>query len=427
MYENHQETVQTAVLAGIDTGEYDAEYSMRELEGLAEASGALVAAVMIKKRRELEAATLLGSGAMAELREICRANEADLLIFDCELTPSQQRNIADLTDTAVIDRTMLILDIFAQRARSSEGRIQVELAQLKYMLPRLSGKGMSLSRLGGGIGTRGPGETKLETDRRHVRRRIESLEGKLRTIEKQRKRIRERRRHDGFQTVALVGYTNAGKSTLMNALTDAGVLVKDQLFATLDPTARALTLPDKKTVILIDTVGFISRLPHQLVQAFRSTLEVAADADLILDVCDASDPMARSQAEVTHGLLEELGCAGVPVIHVMNKCDRLESPEELLSMRDCVMVSALSGAGLDGLLQKISDLLGAYSRVCFFVPFAEGGKLARIREQCAVLEESYTPEGYSVTAMADARLLAEIGAAYELLPGGGKNQENEKN
>lgn len=427
MYENHQEMVQTAVLAGIDTGEYDAEYSMRELEGLAEASGARVAAVMIKKRRELEAATLLGSGAMAELREICRANEADLLIFDCELTPSQQRNIAGLTDMAVIDRTMLILDIFAQRARSSEGRIQVELAQLKYMLPRLSGKGMSLSRLGGGIGTRGPGETKLETDRRHVRRRIESLEGKLRTIEKQRKRIRDRRRHDGFQTVALVGYTNAGKSTLMNALTDAGVLVKDQLFATLDPTARALTLPDKKTVILIDTVGFISRLPHQLVQAFRSTLEVAADADLILDVCDASDPMARSQAEVTHGLLEELGCAGVPVIHVMNKCDRLESPEELLSMRDCVMVSALSGEGLDGLLQKISDLLGAYSRVRFFVPFAEGGKLARIREQCAVLEESYTPEGYSVTAMADARLLAEIGAAYELLPGGGKNQENEKN
>lgn len=416
MYENDQVKVQTAVLAGIDTGEYDAEYSMRELEGLAEASGAQVAAVMIKKRKALEAATLLGAGAMEELREVCKANEADLLIFDCELTPSQQRNISDLTDTAVIDRTMLILDIFAQRARSSEGRIQVELAQLKYMLPRLAGKGMSMSRLGGGIGTRGPGETKLETDRRHVRRRIESLEGKLRTIEKQRKRIRDRRRHDGFQTVALVGYTNAGKSTLMNALTDAGVLVRDQLFATLDPTARALTLPDKKTVILIDTVGFISRLPHQLVQAFRSTLEVAADADLILDVCDASDPMARSQAEVTNSLLEELGCGGIPVIHVMNKCDQLDSAEELLPLRDCVMVSALSGAGLDLLLEKISDTLGTYSRVRFFIPFAEGGKLARIREQCAVLEETYTPEGYSVTAMADARLLSAIDAEYELLP-----------
>lgn len=426
MYENHQEQEQIAVLAGIDTGEFDSEYSMRELEGLAKASGARVAAVMIKKRRELEAATLLGSGAMEELREVCRANEADLVIFDCELTPSQQRNIADLTDTAVLDRTMLILDIFARRARSSEGRIQVELAQLKYMLPRLSGKGMSMSRLGGGIGTRGPGETKLETDRRHVRRRIESLEGKLCTIEKQRKRIRDRRRHDGFQTVALLGYTNAGKSTLMNALTDAGVLVKDQLFATLDPTARALILPDGKTVILIDTVGFISRLPHQLVQAFRSTLEVAADADLILNVCDASDPMVHEQVAVTRALLDELGCAGVPVIHVMNKCDRLTAGDAEL-LRDCVMISALSGAGLDGLLQKISDLLGAYSRVRFFVPFAEGGKLARIREQCAVLEESYTPEGYSVTAMADARLLAEIGAAYELLPGGGKNQENEKN
>lgn len=416
MYENDQVKVQTAVLAGINTGEYDAEYSMRELEGLAEASGAQVAAVMIKKRKVLEAATLLGAGAMEELREVCKANEADLLIFDCELTPSQQRNISDLTDTAVIDRTMLILDIFAQRARSSEGRIQVELAQLKYMLPRLAGKGMSMSRLGGGIGTRGPGETKLETDRRHVRRRIESLEGKLRTIEKQRKRIRDRRRHDGFQTVALVGYTNAGKSTLMNALTDAGVLVRDQLFATLDPTARALTLPDKKTVILIDTVGFISRLPHQLVQAFRSTLEVAADADLILDVCDASDPMARSQAEVTNSLLEELGCGGIPVIHVMNKCDQLDSAEELLPLRDCVMVSALSGAGLDLLLEKISDTLGTYSRVRFFIPFAEGGKLARIREQCAVLEETYTPEGYSVTAMADARLLSAIDAEYELLP-----------
>lgn len=416
MYENDQVKVQTAVLAGIDTGEYDAEYSMRELEGLAEASGAQVAAVMIKKRKALEAATLLGAGAMEELREVCKANEADLLIFDCELTPSQQRNISDLTDTAVIDRTMLILDIFAQRARSSEGRIQVELAQLKYMLPRLAGKGMSMSRLGGGIGTRGPGETKLETDRRHVRRRIESLEGKLRTIEKQRKRIRDRRRHDGFQTVALVGYTNAGKSTLMNALTDAGVLVRDQLFATLDPTARALTLPDKKTVILIDTVGFISRLPHQLVQAFRSTLEVAADADLILDVCDASDPMARSQAEVTNSLLKELGCGGIPVIHVMNKCDQLDSSEELLPLRDCVMVSALSGAGLDLLLEKISDTLGTYSRVRFFIPFAEGGKLARIREQCAVLEETYTPEGYSVTAMADARLLSAIDAEYELLP-----------
>lgn len=427
MYENHQEQEQIAVLAGIDTGEYDAEYSMRELEGLAEASGARVAAVMIKKRRELEAATLLGSGAMEELREVCRANEADLLIFDCELTPSQQRNIADLTDTAVLDRTMLILDIFAQRARSSEGRIQVELAQLKYMLPRLSGKGMSLSRLGGGIGTRGPGETKLETDRRHVRRRIESLEGKLRTIEKQRKRIRDRRRHDGFQTVALVGYTNAGKSTLMNALTDAGVLVRDQLFATLDPTARALTLPDMKTVILIDTVGFISRLPHQLVQAFHSTLEVAADADLILNVCDASDPMAYSQIDVTRSLLDELGCAGIPVIHVMNKCDQLSVAGEPEMMRDCVMISALERSGLDHLLQKISDALGTYSRVRFFVPFAEGGKLARIREQCAVLSEAYTPEGYSITAMADARLLSEVGVSYELLPNGPAGGENEKN
>ena len=416
MYENKRHVEQSAVLVGIDTGDYDAEYSMRELEGLARASGAQIAAVMIKKRRTLEAATLLGSGAMEELREICRANEADLLLFDCELTPSQQRNISDRTDTAVLDRTMLILDLFAMRARSSEGRIQVELAQLKYMLPRLSGKGMSLSRLGGGIGTRGPGETKLETDRRHVRRRIESLEEKLHVIEKQRRRVRDRRRHDGFQTIALVGYTNAGKSTLMNALTDAGVLVKDQLFATLDPTARALTLPDRKTVILIDTVGFISRLPHQLVQAFHSTLEVAADADLILNVCDASDPMVQEQVEVTRTLLDELRCSGIPVIHVMNKCDRLVPEPDLFQMGDCVRISALKGQGLDRLLQKISDRLGRFVPVRFSIPFADGGKIAQIRKQCAVLEESYTPEGYSVTAMADARFLSEIGAAYELIP-----------
>lgn len=424
MYENDRELCQTAVLVGVDTGEYDAESSMRELEGLAAASGAQVAAVMIKKRKALEAATLLGSGAMEELRTVCHTNHADLIVLDRELTPSQQRNIADLTDTAVIDRTMLILDLFAMRARSSEGRIQVELAQLKYLLPRLSGKEMSLSRLGGGIGTRGPGETKLETDRRHVRRRIESLEEKLRVIERQRRRIRDRRRHDGFQTVVLVGYTNAGKSTLMNALTDAGVLVRDQLFATLDPTARALTLPDRKTVILIDTVGFISRLPHQLVQAFHSTLEVAADADLILHVCDASDPMIVDQVQVTHTLLDELGCAGIPVLHVMNKCDRLAAPEGIACMRDCVRISAREKQGLDRLLQRISDKLGSFVRVRFAIPFAQGAKLARVREDCAVLQEEYTTEGYRVTAMADAQMLENIGVPYELLP---PEVENEKN
>ena len=284
-YFENIERPERALLVSVDTGDFDAQASIDELEELAHTAGAEVLAKMVQKRDTPDAATFIGSGRIAEIASFCRDNEVDLLIFDSELTPSQQRNVEKLTDVRVIDRTTLILDIFAARARSSEGKLQVELAQLKYALPRLGGKGTELSRLGGGIGTRGPGESKLESDRRHIHRRIDALEKQLKVVERRRVRLRERRNKNGVETVAIVGYTNAGKSTLMNTLTHAGVLAEDKLFATLDPTARALTLPDGRTVMLIDTVGLVRRLPHQLVEAFKSTLEEAVSADVILNVC----------------------------------------------------------------------------------------------------------------------------------------------
>ena len=318
-----------ALLAAVDTGEYDAEASLAELYELVRSAGAEPCGAMTQKRPSPDTATCVGSGMMEEIASYCKNYDIDLLVFDCELSPTQIRNIESISDVRTIDRTMLILDIFASRARSSEGKLQVELAQLKYMLPRLGGKGTSLSRLGGGIGTRGPGETKLETDRRHIRRRISKLKEQLEEVEKRRGQIQRRRQKNGVITVALVGYTNAGKSTLMNALTQAGVLAKDMLFATLDPTARALKLPCGKTVMLIDTVGLVRRLPHHLVEAFHSTLEQAATADIILNVCDASSSEAQVHLDVTRTLLAELGCGGRPIIPVLNKCDLVPSLHDL--------------------------------------------------------------------------------------------------
>ena len=289
-----------------------------------------------------------------------------MLIFDCELTGSQTRNIGDVTGVAVVDRTMLILDIFAARARSSEGRLQVELAQLRYRLPRLAGSSENLSRLGGGIGTRGPGETKLETDRRHIRSRIQKLEEELRDLTRRREQMRSRRKKDGIITAAIVGYTNVGKSTLLNALTDAGVLAENKLFATLDPTARALLLPDGRSVMLIDTVGLVRRLPHNLVEAFKSTLEEAASADVLLCVCDASSPEMDEQIEVTTSLLAELGAADTPMIKVLNKCDLIYEDGETQRLKqafeelgyEAFPVSAAQNRGFDALLDRVVQLLG---------------------------------------------------------------------
>lgn len=408
-YFENIERPERALLVSVDTGDFDAQASIDELEELAHTAGAEVLAKMVQKRAAPDAATFIGSGRIAELRDFCRDHEADLLIFDGELTPSQQRNIEKLTDVRVIDRTTLILDIFAARARSSEGKLQVELAQLKYTLPRLGGKGTELSRLGGGIGTRGPGESKLESDRRHIHRRIIALEKQLKAVEHRRTRLRQRRQKTGVETVAIVGYTNAGKSTLMNALTNAGVLAEDKLFATLDPTARALTLPDGRTVMLVDTVGLVRRLPHQLVEAFKSTLEEAANADLILNVCDASSPECAEHLEVTKNLLDDLGCAGKPVVSVMNKCDLAGDVYALPAIGRTVMISALLGRGLEQLLHTITDALPASRRrVKLLLPFDMGSFAARLRKEGVIHAEEYRESGIYLEATAELYLLDRV-------------------
>lgn len=404
-FENTQKP-ESALLVGVDSGDFDCEESLSELSELAKTAGAEVQAKVTQKREKPDAATYIGSGRLEEIKDFCRDNETDLLIFDTELTPSQQRNIEDITGIRVIDRTELILDIFAARARSGEGKLQVELAQLKYSLPRLGGKGTSLSRLGGGIGTRGPGETKLETDRRHIRRRIKSLEDDLEALSKRRRIARARREKDGTQTVAIVGYTNAGKSTLMNTLTQAGVLAEDKLFATLDPTARALTLPDGRRVMLIDTVGFIRRLPHGLVEAFKSTLEEAATATLILNVCDASSPECAEHLDVTNRLLDELGCSGKPIIAVFNKCDVAPDIGWLSAGLRSVKISALNGEGLDLLLEEIVKALPpTRKKVSLLLPYSMGSDAALLRSDGAVEKEEYREDGLFMTVTADINLL----------------------
>jgi GTP-binding protein HflX len=403
-----------ALLVGVDTGEYDPESSLEELWELTKSGGAEPVASKIQRRPTVETATCVGSGMAQELAEFCRSQEIDLMIFDRELTPTQIRNLEEICDTRVIDRTMLILDIFALRARTKEGKLQVELAQLKYLLPRLTGKGVAMSRLGGGIGTRGPGETKLETDRRHIRRRIESLREALKDVERSRSEINKRRKKNGTVTVALVGYTNAGKSTLMNTLTDAGVLAEDKLFATLDPTARALKLPCGKNVMLIDTVGLIRRLPHHLVEAFKSTLEQAAYADIILNVCDASSPEAEEHLAVTRELLSQLGSGDRPVIPILNKWDRVEetgSADLAPRISGAVRISALRGEGIPRLLQAIEEALPEKNvEVSLLLPFSQSGLASQIRKEGTVLSEEYVAEGLLLRAQVDARLYAQVEA-----------------
>lgn len=398
LYEN-EVTPERALLVEVDTGEFDAQASLAELYELVRSAGAEPCGAMTQKRPSQDKATCVGSGMMEEIADFCRKLEIDLLIFDCELSPTQIRNIEKISGVRVVDRTMLILDIFAARAKSREGKLQVELAQLKYMMPRLAGQGTALSRLGAGIGTRGPGESKLETDRRHIRRRIDTLKEQLTEVENHREQINRRRRKDGVITVALVGYTNAGKSTLMNYLTQAGVLAKDMLFATLDPTARALKLPSGTTVMLIDTVGLVRRLPHQLVQAFQSTLEQAATADIILNICDASSPEAQVHLEVTRSLLAELGCEGRPIIPVLNKCDVADSGNIIPFVGDAVRISAISGAGVDRLLEVIEENLPVKTkRVTVALPFSRSSIAAQIRRDGVVESEEYTPTGLTLTA-----------------------------
>ena len=392
------------ILAALDTGEYDAESSMDELEELAKTADAEVLARVIQKRPSADSATVLGEGKTQELAELAESLGAELIVFDTELSASEIRNIEDIVNIRVIDRTMLILDIFAARAVSNEGKLQVELAQLRYRLPRLMGIGRSLSRLGGGIGTRGPGEKQLETDRRHIQRRIEKLEADLKELEQRRSFSRSRRKKDNVLTAAIVGYTNAGKSTLLNRLTDAGVLAENRLFATLDLTSRAIGLPDGRSVILIDTVGLIRRLPHHLVEAFRSTLEEAANADIILHVSDISDPEAKEKTLTTEKLLAELGCAEIPVIHVLNKCDTVEFsiPEDDTT----VCISAKTGAGVERMLELIAkNLPESAKRMKLLVPYDRAGLLAEIRTLGKVISEEYTENGINADVLADISLV----------------------
>lgn len=408
MIENYSEdNRERALLISLDCGDYDAESSMAELDELAKTSGALVMGQVIQRRPSPEAATYLGKGMLQEISDFCHNNEIDLIIADGELSPVQVRNIENITDTRVIDRTTLILDIFAGRARSSEGKLQVELAQLKYSLPRLTGKGTSLSRLGGGIGTRGPGETKLETDKRHIRNRIQSLKQELSQMEKRRTAMHERRRKNGALCVAIVGYTNAGKSTLMNRLTDAGVLQEDKLFATLDPTARKLVLPNGQQIMLIDTVGLVRRLPHQLVDAFHSTLEEAVWADVILNVCDASSDECAEHIKVTMDLLNDLKCTDKPIINVLNKSDKACN-SDFDFYENTVKISALTGEGIDLLLSAVEKALPQNKRrIKVLLPF-DKLKLAAIVRHGVIHSEEYLDNGLLLDATVEIQYLKDL-------------------
>lgn len=385
------------VLFAADCGDYDMERSMEELEALAQANGMQTVAQVVQKRETPEAATYLGEGRLEEGRLLCENLGAECAIFDAELSGSQIRNLEEILQVQVIDRTMLILEIFASRAVTNEGKLQTELATLQYRLPRLAGLGASLSRQGGGGGggagaRRGAGESKLEYDRRHVRRRIDALRERLEEMERRRAETRRRRQKSGVPVIALVGYTNVGKSSLLNRLCGAEVMEADMLFATLDPTARKLGLPSGLGSVAVDTVGFVSRLPHNLVQAFKSTLEEASFADVILKVCDASDPEAAAQLAVTDEVLTELGCDDIPQIVVYNKCDRVENAS--LFDTKAVRTSAVTGQGLDELLARIDGILAdRVRRISVVLPYDKLGEAVPMRENGTVLTEEYREDG----------------------------------
>ena len=386
----------------------DSEDSLEELAGLAETAGAMVITRVIQNRQKPDPATYIGSGKAEELSLTCQAMEIDLAIFDDELTGAQQRNLENALGVRVIDRTALILDIFAQRAQSAEGKLQVELAQMKYRLPRLSGQGTVLSRLGGGIGTRGPGETQLEVDRRRIRKRIDDLERELKEIKQRRELRRARREKQGLTTVALVGYTNAGKSTLLNALAGSDVLVEDKLFATLDTVMRNVDLPENRSCLVVDTVGFIRKLPHQLVQAFRSTLEEAVFADLLVVVSDLSSPYYAQQRATVFEVLNDLGASDRPILEVLNKADAVK-PDTVVEPADAILISARDGRGLETLKAEISRRIAAMRhRAELLIPYDRGNVLSLIHRQGQVLSEEYEADGTKVTCLMDAVLYQRV-------------------
>ena len=412
------EELTKAILVGICTPKDSpeaVEKSFDELERLLETAGGSCFAKLLQNIEKPNPATLIGSGKVAELAVLCNLNEITLVIFDAELSPSQIKNLEDALGerVRVLDRSMLILDIFALHAVTREGKLQVELAQLQYSAPRLYGQGKDLSRLGGGIGTRGPGESKLESDRRHIRRRITALEEELETLDKNRRTMRQSRDRGGIFKVAIVGYTNAGKSTLLNRLTDAGVLAEDKLFATLDPTTRKYALPSGRQILLTDTVGFIRNLPHHLIKAFKSTLDEVVYADALLIVLDASDPDCQAQLEVTESLLADLGAADKPVLYVFNKCDlgmaQLLSPGKHAERDRTVFLSAKTGQGMPLLETALEELCNlGRRRVVFHIPNSDGGALNLLYKGADVESVEYTETGMLVAAVVDAKLHGQL-------------------
>ena len=425
IFTEKQIEVERAAIAALITrnvSQEEVDASLGELERLLETAGGEAVFRLVQSKDTPDPATYLGSGKTAELRDLCLANDVGLVVFDTELTPSQIRNLEDELcvkgdkkgenkhTVRVIDRSMLILDIFALHATTAEGNLQIELAQLKYTVPRLVGQGLALSRQGGGnIAARGPGESKLESDKRHVKRRIYALEEQLREIEAHRATQRRQRDRSGIKKIAVAGYTNAGKSTLLNRLTDAGILAEDKLFATLDPTTRKFTLPSGTDILLIDTVGFIRNLPTNLIKAFRSTLDEVRYADIILVMTDASDPENRAQLQVTSSLLEELGCGDKPTVYVYNKCDlqsdTIPSAPDGTPRENIIYISALTGEGTDTLINRLEELVfEGTSKITFRIPLAEApAVIAQMYRFATVENVEYGDEFAEVTAICDKR------------------------
>jgi len=409
------QAAERAILVAIDTEDpqFSVDDSLNELTQLCNTAGVEIAGILTQRRASMHPATYLGTGKLEELGEAVSRLDATCIVCDDELSPSQMRSMSEVLNTRIIDRTMLILDIFASHARSKEGNLQVELAQQRYRLTRLTGAGIAMSRLGGGIGTRGPGEKKLEVDRRVIRQRISQLREELKEIETHRTLLRSRRKENLTPQIAIVGYTNSGKSSLLNRLTDAGVLAENKLFATLDATTRKLTLPSRTEVLLSDTVGFISKLPHDLVEAFKSTLEEAKYADYLLHVVDLSNPKYEHQMHIVYETLDQLEVGHLPIITVYNKCDLLEYAPPLALHDDradkILSVSAKTGAGIDALLTALDDSIMQSRRYLeAVIPYRLGGLINEIRISGQLLSEAHLEDGISIKAYVDAALYGKV-------------------
>lgn len=407
-----EEKKEKFILVGVETGKDRMEESLSELEELLDTAGGETIGRVIQNLEIINKATYIGKGKAEEIKFLAEELGADGIVCDDELSPAQLSNLKDELDIKVLDRTLVILDIFASHAKSSEGKLQVEMAQLKYRSSRLTGLGKNLSRLGGGIGTRGPGESKLETDRRAIRERVSQLRTEIEKVESLRDTLRKHRMSDGIPVIAIVGYTNAGKSTFLNKITDAGILAENKLFATLDPTTRSLKIPDGEEVLFTDTVGFISKLPHNLVDAFKSTLEEAKYADLILHVADASNPQVDEQMKVVYRTLEELKVTGKPVVTFLNKQDKIEEERIIKDLKANALVkgSAKTGEGIDELLNKISEILREGKVfVDTLLSYADTAKIAVIRKKGQLLSEEYEGDGIRVKAYIPKAVAGQLG------------------